>query len=176
LPGELATTLNKVPPNGDGADPKKGRNGRERESLDLAHHDDSTATWRQTVERPPHGGPDEQRFLGVVVPRRRATGFKLMAAVGALPAPLISPDVDEHAHEPRLFGRWFPGNCTRRTGGPEEGFLHEVERVIGARHETSCETVEPGPVGVEQRRQLLGLRPRQSRALDRPFAHTSLNV
>lgn len=84
--------------------------------------------------------------------RRRVTRFVFMAFSHSFLAPLVSPSVDEHSHQPRLFIRTSMRNCGRGTNSLEVGFLNEIERVINARNETSGEAIQPVPVRVEQRR------------------------
>lgn len=73
-------------------------------------------------------------------------------------APLVAPDVDENANQPRFRTRGLVRNRVRRSRRFQEGFLDKVERVIGARDKPACQSVQPIPVGVEEPRQTLAGR------------------
>jgi len=92
-----------MPPDCDGVNAKEGRDGSHRQSLEFVHHDDSSATRRQVVERPPHRRPDQKCPFWVVVLDRRVTQVELVTLADRLLAPLISSNVDEYADQPCLF-------------------------------------------------------------------------
>jgi len=92
-----------MPPDGDAADAKNGRDGGHRESLKFVHHDDSSATRRQVVECPPHRGSDQKRPFRVFVLDYRVTQVELVALADRFFAPLISSNVDQYADQPCLF-------------------------------------------------------------------------
>jgi len=102
--------------------------------------------------------------------------FEIVAFSDPFLAPLISPHVDEYAHQPRFLVRSSAGNGAGGTRSFEEGFLNEIESVISVRNETPGEAIEAVPVHLEQRRQSVGLTCRQDRALRGPFAHSPLNA
>lgn len=92
-----------MPPDSNGVDAKERRDRGHRESLEFEHHDDSSATWRQVVERPPHRRPDQKRPFRVIVLDCRVTQLALVALADRFLAPLISSNVNEYADQPRLF-------------------------------------------------------------------------
>jgi len=67
LLAQLATTAREMPSDGDGVDAKEGCDGGHRESIDLRHHDDRSATRWQRVEGLPNSCPDEKRRLRITV-------------------------------------------------------------------------------------------------------------
>jgi hypothetical protein len=111
-PRELAATARKVPANGNGIDAKEGRDRRYRQPLEFVHHDDSPATRRQVVERPPHRRPDEKGPFWIVLDWGR-TDVRLVALADGFLAPLISPNVNEHADQPCLLIAESAGNGFR---------------------------------------------------------------
>jgi hypothetical protein len=62
------------------------------------------------IERIPHGGPDHERMLGVVVPDFSVTHIDRVTLANRLPSPLISSNVYENADQPGLFIRESAGN------------------------------------------------------------------
>jgi hypothetical protein len=89
-----------MPSDGDGADAKERGDGVHREPLDFIHDDDSSATWRQVVECPPHRRPDQKGPFRVIVRDGRLTQVELMALADRFLAPLISSNVNEYADQP----------------------------------------------------------------------------
>jgi hypothetical protein len=73
-----------------------------------------------------------------------------MALANVLLAPLVSPNVDEYSDQPCLLIPQSARHGLGRSSSLEEGFLHQIEGVIGVRDETSRETVQPVNVRVEQ--------------------------
>jgi hypothetical protein len=148
--GQLMPAARKMPPDGDGVDAKKRRDRSHRESLELIHHDDSAATRGQVIERPPHGRSNQERPFRVVVGDCCGLQVGLVALVNFLPAPLISSNVDEYADQPCFLLLRSARHGLGRASNLEEGFLNQIEGVIGLRDETSRETVQSVNVRVEQ--------------------------
>lgn len=92
-----------MPPDRDGGDAKERRDEGDREPLDFIHHDDSSATWRQVVECPPHNRSDQKRSFRVIVLDCRVTQVELVALADRFFAPLISSNVHEYADQPCLL-------------------------------------------------------------------------
>ena len=67
--------------------------------------------------------------------------------------PLIPPEVDQNADEPRLLVREAGWNRLRGVSGLQKRFLNEIQSVIGRRSKTPRQTVEPLIVSIEQRGQ-----------------------
>ena len=167
-----------MPPHGNGVDSKEARDGGHREPLEFVHHDDSSATWRQVVECPPHRRPDQKRPFRVIVLAWRAPQVELVALANRFLAPLISSNVNEYADQPCLFIPQSARNGFGRPRSLEERFLNKVQGIIGTRDETSGEAVQPVCMRLEQSGQSVSLLRRHSRedARNRPLVHTSLNA
>jgi hypothetical protein len=149
--GQLATAPREMPSNGDRGDSKQRRDRHDGLTLDFVHHDDSAATWRQIIEGLPHAGSDHIRGFGVIALSRTVQKQRAAPANRFL-APLIAPNVDEHADEPRFLFPQLGGDGVGRTRSPEEGLLHQIQGIVGDGNETTCKAVEPVDVRVEQSR------------------------
>ena len=80
------------------------------------------------------------------------------------PAPLIAADVDKDPDQPGLFPCRTGWNRSQGFRGSQEGLLHQIVRVVGARSEPPRKTVEAILVRLEQTRPAVR---RDGRALHR---------
>jgi hypothetical protein len=141
------------------------------------HYDNSSATGRQAVERLPDARSDEKHLLGVVLPGRGSMQIEFVALANCFLAPLISSDIHQHTHEPRLFIPRPARNGFQCARSLEKRFLNKIQGFVATRDKAPCKPVEPVRMRIEQGRQSVGVLWRHPRgtAGGGLFAHTSLN-
>jgi len=71
-------------------------------------------------------------------------------------SPVIAPEIDQHAHQPRLLAGGIDWNGCGRARNPEEGLLHEIPRSIRGGHETPSQAVQTIVMRIEERREPVG--------------------
>lgn len=76
-----------------------------------------------------------------------------VTSTNVLFAPLVAPDIDQDANQPRLFILQSAGDGVGCARGLEERLLHEVERIVDGRGEAASQPVDSLLMSVEQRRQ-----------------------
>jgi hypothetical protein len=102
---EIAAASGQMPADRDRADAKKRADVVAGESFELVQDDDRAATWRQRVERRPYGGTRDQCGFCVCIPVRGTPRLVNVSLSNRDFTPLIPPEVDENADEPRLLVR-----------------------------------------------------------------------
>lgn len=70
--------------------------------------------------------------------------------------PLVTPKVDQHPNQPGLLSGNAAWHGFGRSGSPQKGLLHQVERIVGAGCQPSRQAVETSVMGVEQRSDTVG--------------------